>query len=73
VISLLGIAFVRFTIKNLNLSVGAKNITLAFDCCDDGARFDELMIICLFVYFGHLCVTYDLRVKPKSVTLAFDR
>jgi hypothetical protein len=29
-ISLLGIAFVRFTIKNLRLLIGAKSITLAF-------------------------------------------
>jgi hypothetical protein len=45
VISLLNNAFVRFAIKNLR-----ENITLAFDGWDDGASFDELMVICLSVY-----------------------
>jgi hypothetical protein len=35
---------------DLRLKICVKNITLAFDGWDDGASFDELMVICLSVY-----------------------
>jgi hypothetical protein len=49
-ISHLSITFMRFMIKKLRLLVGMKSITLAFNCWDDGASFDELTVICLSVY-----------------------
>jgi hypothetical protein len=76
VIVLLSIAFVRFMIKNLRLSVGMKNITLAFSFWDDGASFDELMVICLLVYLvtSVRLVIYKLNQKappsPSTVRLA---
>jgi hypothetical protein len=35
---------------DLRLKICVENITLAFDGWDDGASFDELMVICLSVY-----------------------
>jgi hypothetical protein len=36
--------------KILRLMVGVKNVILVFGCWDDGASFDELMVICPSVY-----------------------
>jgi hypothetical protein len=76
VISLLGIAFVQFTIKNLCLLISTKSITLEFGYWNDRASFDELTIICLSVYLVasvRLAICgLNQKVKPShsSVRLA---
>jgi hypothetical protein len=53
-----------------------KNITLAFSFWDDGASFDELMVICLLAYLvtSMRLVIYKLNQKaspsPSTVRLA---